>query len=53
MMVLRVVVSSCLHLLPKEKIFVVVSVSPWSTQDPSQSLESVSDEGPHALHEMV
>ena len=43
MMVLRVVVSSCLHLLPTEKMFVVVSVTPWSTQDPSQALESVSE----------
>ena len=53
MMVLRVVVSSCLHLLPKEKIFVVLSVTPWSTQDPSQALESVSEGGLHTFHEMV
>ena len=43
MMVLRVVVSSCLHLLLKVKNFVVVSVTPWSTPDPSQALASVSE----------
>ena len=53
MMVLRVVVSSCLHLLLKEKNFVVVSVTPWSTPDPSQALASVSEKRPHTFHEMV